>query len=70
MTRRVAPFLDARLLPFRDAAWTEDGKPDVEHVAETAEIATGGGLSASALIASTAFVQAGRAMQERVMTGT
>ena len=70
--KQAAPFLDARLLPWRDSAWTK-GKTKVqatiERAAETTEIATGGGLVPSTLIAHAAFMEAGKALQKREMTG-
>ena len=59
-TKRVAPFLDARVSPFCDVAWTKDGKTDVqatiEHAAATTDTAIDWGLSASTLVAHTALV--------------
>ena len=72
-TKQAALFLDSRLSPWRNSAWTK-GKTEVEatiaRAAETAKLATGGALVSSAVIANAAFVEVGKALQEKEMTGT
>ena len=75
LTKRAAPFLDSRLYPGRDSAWTKsEGKSEAETTVawatEMAEVASGGAVPSAHVLTRAALAEAAKAMAERELAGT